>query len=229
MSKTNKTPTPPRSGTDPESQRLSPSRAAPACRRTTAREWIRSRSGEPSWTSSTSRWARAWIAPPSTTGSMAGPPDGARSARAAMGRDARHYYRTDAKRAYYLSAEFLLGRALGTLNLGMRYEIATSCATWGSLSDLFELEPDAGLGNGGLGRLAACFLESIATLGSRRGLRHPLRVRHLRAGHPQRLPGRAPDEWLRFGLTPGRSARPEYTVTVHFYGRVAVLPRRGRR
>ena len=79
----------------------------------------------------------------------------------------RTYYEKDVKRAYYLSAEFLLGRAL-TANLqalDIFEEYRSVLAEMGiNLDDLIEQEPDAGLGNGGLGRLAACFLESMATL-----------------------------------------------------------------
>ena len=80
----------------------------------------------------------------------------------------RAYYDRDEKRVYYLSLEFLLGRLLddGLTNLGMRDAAEAALRSVGcSLDDLLEYEPDAGLGNGGLGRLAACFLDSMATLG----------------------------------------------------------------
>src|SRR4051812_29774306 len=80
----------------------------------------------------------------------------------------RTYYERDVKRAYYLSAEFLLGRAL-TANLQALDVYDTYRDVLGKmgvdLHAMIELEPDAGLGNGGLGRLAACLLESMATLG----------------------------------------------------------------
>src|SRR4029079_18753563 len=72
------------------------------------------------------------------------------------------------KRVYYLSMEYLLGRLLedGLLNLGLLYEARRALEGLGiDLSDVLEQEHDAGLGNGGLGRLAACFLDSMATLG----------------------------------------------------------------
>jgi starch phosphorylase len=73
----------------------------------------------------------------------------------------------DAKRVYYLSIEFLMGRALGNTlcNLGINELWTGAAARAGiALSDVLEAEPDAALGNGGLGRLAACFLDSMATL-----------------------------------------------------------------
>ena len=79
----------------------------------------------------------------------------------------RSYYRADAKRVYYLSLEFLTGRALSNslLNMGF-YEPCREALSDMELAyeQIAEVEPDAGLGNGGLGRLAACFLDSMATL-----------------------------------------------------------------
>src|ERR1043165_4478692 len=78
------------------------------------------------------------------------------------------YYKKDAKRVYYLSAEFLMGRALESnlLNLGAREQFRQVLGELGIGREvLLEQEVDAGLGNGGLGRLAACFLDSMATLG----------------------------------------------------------------
>lgn len=77
------------------------------------------------------------------------------------------YYKQDVKRVYYLSLEFLMGRTLGNsmLNLDIEKEVSSALDTMGlHLEELRELEVDAGLGNGGLGRLAACFLDSMATL-----------------------------------------------------------------
>src|SRR2546429_8597246 len=79
----------------------------------------------------------------------------------------QRYYRRDAKRVYYLSAEFLMGRALANnlINLGL-YDTARDAMKMMNLDlgDVLEQEIDAGLGNGGLGRLAACYLDSMATL-----------------------------------------------------------------
>src|SRR5262249_43519390 len=78
------------------------------------------------------------------------------------------YYHQDPKRVYYLSLEYLMGRTLGNslIAMGLRDACAQALADLGyRLEDLREAEWDAGLGNGGLGRLAACFLDSLATLG----------------------------------------------------------------
>ena len=99
------------------------------------------------------------------------------------------------KRVYYLSMEFLIGRTLtnNIINLMAEPVVQEALQREGlDLHQLAELEPDAGLGNGGLGRLAACFIDSMATLqysGDR--LRPALRIRHLQAVDPQRLPGGA--------------------------------------
>src|SRR5207302_7778441 len=77
-------------------------------------------------------------------------------------------YSGDRRRVYYLSLEFLIGRLLvdWLTNLGMKEEMRVALASLGvDLDQLRQLEPDAALGNGGLGRLAACFMESMATLG----------------------------------------------------------------
>ena len=104
------------------------------------------------------------------------------------------YAKANAKRVYYLSMEFLIGRSLANNVTNLRLDpIARSLATREHLDwlGLLEQEPDAGLGNGGLGRLAACFLDSMATLQlPGHGLRAALRVRHLQAVSPQRLAAR---------------------------------------
>ncbi len=141
------------------------------------------------------------------------------------------YDRVDPKRVYYLSAEFLLGRFLeGNLcNLGVlelareglrRYDI--------NLSDVLEQEVDPGLGNGGLGRLAACFLDSMATLslpGYGYGIRYEFGI--FRQDIADGWQMERPDNWLLYGC-PWEIARPEYTVTVCFGGHVEQSEQNGR-
>ncbi len=132
------------------------------------------------------------------------------------------YYKADAKRVYYLSLEFLMGRALGNnlLNLGMYEPMKAALEEMGlNLTDLLENEVDAGLGNGGLGRLAACFLDSMATLNLPAygyGIRYEFGIfeQDIRNGYQVEKP----EEWLRFG-NPWEFARPEYQVPVSFMGR----------
>ncbi len=132
------------------------------------------------------------------------------------------YYKNDAKRVYYLSAEFLLGRSLGLnlINLG-QYDVARRILKkYGvDLSRLLEEEMDPGLGNGGLGRLAACFMDSMATLslpGYGYGIRYEFGIfrQEIRDGYQVEKP----DAWARFGNV-WEIPRHEYTVPVHFYGR----------
>ncbi|MFY2561765.1 glycogen/starch/alpha-glucan phosphorylase [Corallococcus terminator] len=138
-------------------------------------------------------------------------------------RTARTYYEKDVKRAYYLSAEYLLGRALGNnlLSLGMHDAASEAMREVGvDLTNLLEMEPDAGLGNGGLGRLAACFLDSLATLGypgMGYGIRYEFGIftQDIVDGYQVE---RA-DEWLKFG-NPWEIVRPEKAVPVRFFGRV---------
>ncbi|WP_224248110.1 glycogen/starch/alpha-glucan phosphorylase [Hyalangium gracile] len=136
---------------------------------------------------------------------------------------ARTYYEQNAKRAYYLSAEYLLGRTLGNnlINTGL-YEAAEQAMreVGVDLTTLIEMEPDAGLGNGGLGRLAACFLDSLATLsypGMGYGIRYEFGIftQDIVDGYQVE---RA-DEWLKFG-NPWEIVRPEKAVPVRFFGRV---------
>jgi starch phosphorylase len=131
--------------------------------------------------------------------------------------------RQSPKVIYYLSLEYLLGRLLedGLLNLGIRDEMAQALAGLGiDLDAVIEQEPDAGLGNGGLGRLAACFLDSMATLGIA-GMGYGIRYDYgiFRQDIIGGMQHEAPDHWLAFG-TPWEIARPERTVPVHFGGRV---------
>ena len=135
----------------------------------------------------------------------------------------RAYYQRDVKRAYYLSAEYLLGRVLenNLLNLGLLEQARAVLQGEGvDLDALLETEPDPGLGNGGLGRLAACFLDSMATLGLPGfgyGIRYEFGIftQDIVGGHQIE---RA-DEWLKFG-SPWEMVRPERAVPVRFFGRV---------
>src|SRR5882757_6669130 len=138
----------------------------------------------------------------------------------------QRYYRRDAKRVYYLSAEFLMGRALANnlLNLGL-YDTAREAMRMMGLevSDLLEQEVDAGLGNGGLGRLAACFLDSMATLGLPAigyGLRYDFGIFKQRIVNGYQV--EQPDEWLKHGY-PWEIAHPEFSFPVHFEGRVEMV------
>lgn len=142
------------------------------------------------------------------------------------------YRRDDVKRVYYLSLEFLMGRALGNalLNLELDGTAAEAIADLGyHLEDLQDMEPDAGLGNGGLGRLAACYLDSMATLqipGYGYGIRyeHGIFKQRIADGHQVE----SPDNWLH-GENPWEIARPDRTYPVRFYGRVeGVIDESGR-
>jgi glycogen phosphorylase len=133
------------------------------------------------------------------------------------------YYREDAKRVYYLSLEFLMGRALGNslINTGL-YDIAgQAVAELGyNMEDLRETEWDAGLGNGGLGRLAACFMDSMATLqlpAYGYGIRYEYGIFFQQI--VQGYQAETPDNWLRYG-NPWEFVRPEYLYPVKFYGKV---------
>ncbi len=135
----------------------------------------------------------------------------------------QRYYQKDAKRVYYLSAEFLMGRALANnlINLGL-YDVARDAMKMLNLDlgDVLEQEVDAGLGNGGLGRLAACFLDSMATLdipGYGYGIRYEFGMfdQEIKEGWQVEKP----DEWLRLG-NPWEISRPEYGVPVRFGGHV---------
>lgn len=135
----------------------------------------------------------------------------------------QEYYHQDVKRIYYLSMEFLTGRALGNslINLGMYDPCVEGLEEAGlDLEELRELEHDAGLGNGGLGRLAACFLDSMATLelpGYGYGIRYEYGIFHqsIRDGYQIETP----DNWLRYP-NPWEIPRPEFLYPVHFYGEV---------
>lgn len=137
------------------------------------------------------------------------------------------YDQDDARRVYYLSLEFLIGRTLGNamINLGLEGETAEALDELGyRLEELRDAEPDAGLGNGGLGRLAACYLDSMATL-ELPGYGYGIRYEHgiFRQKLVDGAQDEAPDNWLR-DENPWEIARPDRTYTVRFYGRVDARP-----
>jgi starch phosphorylase len=138
-------------------------------------------------------------------------------------RTQQRYYDVDAKRVYYLSLEFLLGRLLQNyaINLGLADEYSKSVSALGiTYEDAIELEWDAGLGNGGLGRLAACYLDSLATLqlpGYGYGIRYEYGIflQRIKDGFQVE----AADNWLRYG-NPWEFPRPELLYLVRFGGKV---------
>ncbi|HVC21389.1 MAG TPA: glycogen/starch/alpha-glucan phosphorylase [Vicinamibacterales bacterium] len=135
----------------------------------------------------------------------------------------RSYYRSDAKRVYYLSMEFLTGRLLSNslLNMGFLGECREALASLGlDLERIGDVEQDAALGNGGLGRLAACFLDSMATLslpGYGYGIRYEYGMFKQRIEQGCQM--EHPDNWLRYG-NPWEFPRPEVLFPVKFGGRV---------
>ncbi|MBY0577980.1 MAG: glycogen/starch/alpha-glucan phosphorylase [Burkholderiales bacterium] len=132
------------------------------------------------------------------------------------------YLEQDCKHTYYLSLEFLMGRALGNamLNLGVTDETERAMLDLGLvLEELTEKEKDAGLGNGGLGRLAACFLDSCATLQlpvMGYGIRYEYGMFRQIIQNGRQI--EEPDHWLRDG-NPWEIERPEHTLRIHYGGR----------
>nr|WP_150103053.1 glycogen/starch/alpha-glucan phosphorylase [Sideroxydans lithotrophicus] len=135
----------------------------------------------------------------------------------------QRYYEQDVKRTYYLSLEFLMGRTLGNamLNLGMEEQCKAALYELGQeLEVVAEVEADAALGNGGLGRLAACILDSMATLDLPcygYGIRYEYGM--FRQSIENGIQMEHPDNWLRYG-NPWEFPRPELLYPVKFYGRV---------
>ncbi len=131
------------------------------------------------------------------------------------------YVESGCKQGYYLSLEFLMGRTLGNalLNLGITDAATEAMHELGiNLEDLAEAEVDAGLGNGGLGRLAACFLDSCATLQlpvMGYGIRYEYGMFRQRIVDGRQI--EEPDHWLRDG-NPWEQERPEFTQRVRFGG-----------
>ncbi len=142
----------------------------------------------------------------------------------------KEYEKKDVKTLYYLSMEFLMGRALGNnmINLREYKEIAEALDEMGfDLNAIEDQEPDAALGNGGLGRLAACFLDSLATLGYPAygcGIRYRYGMfkQKIEDGYQVEVP----DNWLENG-NPFEIRRPEYAVEVKFGGYVRIEDRNG--
>jgi glycogen phosphorylase len=131
--------------------------------------------------------------------------------------------RSQCRRVHYLSMEFLMGRALGNAlsALGLERTVREALAQHGqALPDVLERESDAALGNGGLGRLAACFLDSFAELGLP-SFGYGLRYRYgmFAQGIQQGRQVEEPDDWMRLG-TPWEVQRPELHYSVGFGGRV---------
>lgn len=131
------------------------------------------------------------------------------------------YYKKDSKRVYYLSMEYLIGRLLDNMlvNLGMQDVAAEAMEDVGLDYDkVREAEWDAGLGNGGLGRLAACFLDSMATMGIPAigyGIRYDYGIFYQQIENGFQI--EKPDLWLRYG-NPWDIVRPKIQYNVPFYG-----------
>jgi len=134
------------------------------------------------------------------------------------------YYNENYKRTYYLSLEFLIGRTLGNslLSLKIYDEFCVAMEELGlDIEQLREEESDAGLGNGGLGRLAACFLDSLATLeypAYGYGIRYDYGIFRQKVVDGYQI--EEPDNWLKLG-NPWEIERPEFEIRIHFYGNVS--------
>ena len=137
----------------------------------------------------------------------------------------KQYERDDPKIVYYMSMEFLLGRALGNnlINMTAYKEVKEALEEMGlNLNELEDQEPDPALGNGGLGRLAACFLDSLASLGYAAygcGIRYRYGMfkQKIKDGYQEEKP----DNWLKNG-NPFELRRPEYAKEVRFGGNIRV-------
>ncbi len=137
-------------------------------------------------------------------------------------RTQNHYYKNDVKRVYYLSMEFLMGRLLGNtlINMGFYEEAENIIKEMGyDLDEIVDAEHDMGLGNGGLGRLAACFLDSMATMelpAFGYGIRYEYGIFEQDIINGYQV--EKPDNWLHFG-SPWEIMRPEYTYPIKFGGK----------
>ena len=134
------------------------------------------------------------------------------------------YNETNEKKIYYLSLEFLVGSLLGNslINLGLYDDVYNMLQEIGiGLESVIEVEPDMGLGNGGLGRLAACFMDSMSSLGLPAmgyGIRYDYGIFEQRIENGYQV--EKPDNWLRYG-NPWEVVRPEFTYRVKFNGNIA--------
>ena len=137
----------------------------------------------------------------------------------------KQYEKDDPKTVYYMSMEFLLGRALGNnlINMTAYKEVKEALEEMGiDLNVIEDQEPDPALGNGGLGRLAACFLDSLATLGYASygcGIRYRYGMFKQKSRDGYQV--EAPDNWLKDG-NPFELRRPEYAKEVRFGGNIRV-------
>ncbi|RME71278.1 MAG: glycogen phosphorylase, partial [Verrucomicrobia bacterium] len=133
------------------------------------------------------------------------------------------HHHGNVRRVYYLSLEYLMGRLLvnNLINTGIYDQTRQALANLGlDFEEVAEESPDMALGNGGLGRLAACFLDSLATLDLPAigyGIRYEFGI--FRQEFVNGYQVEHPDEWARFG-TPWEIVRPDYTQEVKLYGRV---------
>ena len=143
---------------------------------------------------------------------------------------AAHNEGSGTRRVYYLSLEYLMGRLLNVnlCNTGMRDAVEAALSELGfDLGLLCEEEHDMGLGNGGLGRLAACFLDSMATMDLPAigyGIHYQFGL--FRQEFEKGRQVERPDDWLKYG-NPWEVVRPQYAQKVALYGRVARLRRLG--
>jgi glycogen phosphorylase len=136
------------------------------------------------------------------------------------------YYISNPKRVYYFSLEFLMGRAMGNsiINLDVFDECRVAMEELNiNIEDIREEEQDAGLGNGGLGRLAACFLDSMATMELPcygYGIRYDYGIFNQEIVDGYQV--EKPDNWLKLG-SPWEIERPEYEIRIQFYGNVTTF------
>ncbi len=138
-------------------------------------------------------------------------------------RTQHQYFETNVKKVHYMSLEFLIGSMLGSslINLGLYEDVSKMLNEFGyDIESIIKEEPDMGLGNGGLGRLAACFMESMATLeipAHGYGIRYEFGIFEQDIENGCQV--EKPDHWLRYG-NPWEIVRPEKTYTVQFNGTV---------